>query len=95
MLCKFIREWSEKDFIDKEFLSKGKYGAVYKCKETNSGKVVALKVMKKEVIEQYNMIKQLRREIEIQSHLKYFFFFNKITSYIKTQAYNSTLWIFS
>jgi len=35
---------------------------------------VALKVIKKEIILKYNMLKQLRREAEIQSHLKLIFF---------------------
>ena len=66
-----FREWTKNDFINQQFLSKGKFGLVYKAQESFSDQTVALKLIKKDLILRYNMQKQLRREAEIHSHLKY------------------------
>ena len=50
-------------------LGKGKFGRVYLAKERTSGFVCALKVLHKSEIQQGKVEKQVRREIEIQSHL--------------------------
>ncbi|KAH8692449.1 kinase-like domain-containing protein [Phaeosphaeriaceae sp. PMI808] len=50
-------------------LGKGKFGRVYLAKEKASGFVCALKVLHKAEIQQGRVEKQVRREIEIQSHL--------------------------
>jgi aurora kinase len=50
-------------------LGKGKFGRVYLAKERASGFVCALKVLHKSEIQQGRVEKQVRREIEIQSHL--------------------------
>jgi aurora kinase len=50
-------------------LGKGKFGRVYLAKERSSGFVCALKVMHKSELQQGKVEKQVRREIEIQSHL--------------------------
>ncbi|KAF2437832.1 serine/threonine-protein kinase-like protein [Karstenula rhodostoma CBS 690.94] len=50
-------------------LGKGKFGRVYLAKERSSGFVCALKVLHKNEIQQGKVEKQVRREIEIQSHL--------------------------
>lgn len=50
-------------------LGKGKFGRVYLAKEKSSGFVCALKVLHKSEIQQGKVEKQVRREIEIQSHL--------------------------
>ncbi|KAF2623690.1 serine/threonine-protein kinase-like protein [Macroventuria anomochaeta] len=50
-------------------LGKGKFGRVYLAKERASGFVCALKVLHKSEIQQGKVEKQVRREIEIQSHL--------------------------
>lgn len=50
-------------------LGKGKFGRVYLAKEETSGFVCALKVLQKTEIQQGRVEKQVRREIEIQSHL--------------------------
>lgn len=50
-------------------LGKGKFGRVYLAKEKQSGFVCALKVLHKSEIQQGKVEKQVRREIEIQSHL--------------------------
>jgi aurora kinase len=50
-------------------LGKGKFGRVYLAKERQSGFVCALKVLHKSELQQGKVEKQVRREIEIQSHL--------------------------
>ncbi|KAF1980174.1 serine/threonine-protein kinase-like protein [Bimuria novae-zelandiae CBS 107.79] len=50
-------------------LGKGKFGRVYLAKERSTGFVCALKVLHKSEIQQGKVEKQVRREIEIQSHL--------------------------
>ncbi|KAF2124942.1 kinase-like protein [Dothidotthia symphoricarpi CBS 119687] len=50
-------------------LGKGKFGRVYLAKERASGFVCALKVLHKSELSQGKVEKQVRREIEIQSHL--------------------------
>lgn len=50
-------------------LGKGKFGRVYLAKERSSGFVCALKVLHKQELQQGKVEKQVRREIEIQSHL--------------------------
>jgi aurora kinase len=50
-------------------LGKGKFGRVYLAKERSSGFVCALKVLHKSELQQGKVEKQVRREIEIQSHL--------------------------
>ncbi|KAF2012101.1 kinase-like protein [Aaosphaeria arxii CBS 175.79] len=50
-------------------LGKGKFGRVYLAREKTSGFVCALKVLHKAEIQQEGFEKQVRREIEIQSHL--------------------------
>ena len=63
--------WTSSDFKVGEFLGKGKFGVVFKALELYSKKDVALKMMGKQVIRSFKMQKQLKREIEIHSHLKY------------------------
>ena len=77
------REWNKNDFINHQFISKGKYGIVYKCQEALSNKIVALKVIKKETVLQYNMLTQLRREAEIQNHLKFIYIIKFSNDFIK------------
>lgn len=64
------KEWKIDDYIVSEFLGKGKFGLVYKAFHKDSQTEVALKILSKEAIKSYNMVKQLRREIEIHSRLK-------------------------
>jgi len=52
-------------------LGKGKFGRVYLAKERSSGYVCALKVLHKNEIQQGKVENQVRREIEIQSHLRH------------------------
>ena len=52
-------------------LGKGKFGRVYLAQEKRTGFVCALKVMHKHELVSSKVEKQLRREIEIQSNLRY------------------------
>lgn len=64
------RSWSLEDFEIGAPLGKGKFGHVYLAKEKRSGYIVALKMLFKSEMASGNVEKQLRREIEIQSHLR-------------------------
>lgn len=59
------------DFEVGKKLGKGKFGKVYCVKHKRTGFICALKAMKKSEIVQYNVQKQFRREVEIQSSLKH------------------------
>lgn len=52
-------------------LGKGKFGNVYLARERQTKYIVALKVLSKKQLVRHNVQHQLRREIEIQSHLKH------------------------
>jgi aurora kinase, other len=52
-------------------LGKGKFGRVYLAQEKRTGFVCALKVMHKQELVSSKVEKQLRREIEIQSNLRF------------------------
>lgn len=58
-----------KDFEVGRALGKGKFGNVYLAREKQSRYIVALKVLSKKQLVRHNVQHQLRREIEIQSHL--------------------------
>lgn len=51
-------------------LGKGKFGQVYLAREKTSLFVVALKVLFKNQIREAKVDHQLKREIEIQTHLR-------------------------
>jgi aurora kinase len=63
------KQWSLPMFDIGKPLGKGKFGRVYLAKEKSTGFVCALKVLHKNEIAQGKVEKQVRREIEIQSHL--------------------------
>ncbi|KAJ3298022.1 spindle assembly checkpoint kinase [Rhizoclosmatium sp. JEL0117] len=65
------RRWSLQDFDVGRALGKGKFGRVYLAREKKSGYVVALKILFKAELIEAKVEKQLRREIEIQSHLRH------------------------
>ncbi|KAJ3190659.1 spindle assembly checkpoint kinase [Irineochytrium annulatum] len=65
------KRWSLKDFDVGRALGKGKFGRVYLAREKKSGYVVALKILFKSELIEAKVEKQLRREIEIQSHLRH------------------------
>eukprot|EP00898_Chlorokybus_atmophyticus_P008647 jgi/Chlat1/8784/Chrsp90S08132 len=63
--------WSLSDFEIGRRLGRGKFGRVYLARERSSGFVVALKVLFKEQLRDSAIEHQLRREIEIQTHLRH------------------------
>jgi aurora kinase len=64
-----LKTWNLGMFDIGKPLGKGKFGRVYLAKEKTSGFICALKVLDKSEIRQGRVEKQVRREIEIQSHL--------------------------
>ena len=65
------KRWTLTDFDIGKSLGKGKFGNVYLAREKKSKFICALKVMFKSQLAKANVEYQLRREIEIQSHLRY------------------------
>lgn len=59
------------DFEFKKQLGAGSFGSVYLAKELRSGKNVVIKTLSKASILEWNMIRQLQREIEIQCRLRH------------------------
>lgn len=70
ILALFIRKVSIDDFDIGRPLGKGKFGNVYLARVKNLQAIVALKVLFKSQMEKEGVEHQLRREIEIQAHLK-------------------------
>ena len=64
------KRWTLKDFEIGKPLGRGKFGDVYLARERKSKFVVAIKVIKKKQLLKAGVEHQLRREIEIQSHLR-------------------------
>jgi serine/threonine protein kinase len=62
--------WTLNDFDVGKPLGSGKFGSVYLAREKKGKIVCALKVLNKSQLQQERVEHQLRREIEIQSHLK-------------------------
>ncbi|KFM78735.1 Aurora kinase A-A, partial [Stegodyphus mimosarum] len=65
------KRWTLDDFDIGKPLGKGKFGNVYLARERKSKFVVALKVLFKSQLQSHGVEHQLRREIEIQSHLRH------------------------
>lgn len=65
------KRWSLEDFDIGKPLGRGKFGRVYLAREKKSQFIVALKVLFKSQLSKANVEHQLRREIEIQSHLRH------------------------
>ncbi len=65
-----LRKFCIKDFDVGRPLGKGKFGNVYLARERKLKVIVALKVLFKSQMEKEGVEHQLRREIEIQSHLR-------------------------
>ena len=65
------KKWKLTDFQIGRALGKGKFGRVYVAKEIRTGFVCALKVLDKKQLVDAKVEHQLRREIEIQSHLRH------------------------
>jgi len=66
-----LRKWSLQDFDIGKPLGNGKFGKVYLAREKKSHFIVALKVLYKSQLSKAHVEHQLRREIEIQAHLRH------------------------
>lgn len=66
-----VQNWSLSNFDIGRPLGKGRFGSVYLAREKASQYVVALKVLFKKQVNQSGIEHQVRREIEIQSHLRH------------------------
>lgn len=88
------QDWNLGRFEIGRPLGRGKFGHVYLAREKESKQVVALKVLSKKQIENSEVVGQIRREIEIHSHLEHpnilrmygFFFDAKKIYYIMEYA---------
>uniref|UniRef100_A0A6A7G1G6 Aurora kinase n=1 Tax=Hirondellea gigas TaxID=1518452 RepID=A0A6A7G1G6_9CRUS len=65
------RRWRLSDFDIGKPLGRGKFGNVYLAREKKSQFICALKVLFKNQLNKNSVEHQLRREIEIQSHLRH------------------------
>jgi len=65
------KEWSLSNFDIGRPLGRGKFGHVYLAREKESHFIVALKILSKKQLIKSGVEHQLRREIEIQSHLRH------------------------
>ncbi|XP_069740722.1 aurora kinase C-like isoform X2 [Narcine bancroftii] len=65
------KQWCLDDFDIGRPLGKGKFGNVYLARERQSRFILALKVLFKSQLEKAGVEHQLRREVEIQSHLRH------------------------
>uniref|UniRef100_A0A0K0F633 Aurora kinase n=1 Tax=Strongyloides venezuelensis TaxID=75913 RepID=A0A0K0F633_STRVS len=66
-----VKMWKLDNFEIGRNLGKGKFGNVYLAREKISHFVIALKVLFKEQIEKFQVRVQIKREIEIQYHLRH------------------------
>src|SRR3990167_2007619 len=66
-----IKRWKLSDFEIGKPLGRGKFGRVYLAREKKSKQIVALKLMYKKDLQDNGMEKQVKREIEIQTHLRH------------------------
>ena len=63
--------WKKADFEFRELLGEGVNTRVYRAIDKASGKHIAIKIILKKTVVELNAEHVLRREIEIQHHLKY------------------------
>jgi hypothetical protein len=64
------KRWTVRDFEIGKPLGHGKFGKVYLAREKKTKFICALKILFKDQLSQSCVEHQLRREIEIQSHLR-------------------------
>ena len=70
LVFRTVKKWTLKDFEIGKPLGRGKFGDVYLARERRTKFIVAIKVIKKKQLLKAGVEHQLRREIEIQSHLR-------------------------
>lgn len=64
------KDWNIHDFEVGRNLGNGKFGSVYIAREIASSQIVALKILEKKELEEAGVVPFVKREIEIQGHLK-------------------------
>ncbi len=64
-----IKQWTLQDFEIGKPLGKGKFGKVYLAREKANNFLVAIKVIHKSQLRNSKVENQIRRELEIQTHL--------------------------
>ena len=69
------KKWTLKDFDIGRPLGRGKFGDVYLAREKKSKFIVAVKAIKKSQLIKAGLEHQLRREVEIQCHLRYYYLY--------------------
>lgn len=67
------KRWVLTDFDIGRPLGKGKFGNVYLAREKRTRFIIAMKVLFRSQISDANITHQVIREIEIQTHLRYYF----------------------
>ncbi|KAI8976107.1 kinase-like domain-containing protein [Pilobolus umbonatus] len=65
------RKWTIADFDIGHHLGTGRFGTVYLAQDKHSHKLVALKILRKEKLEEAGIVVFVKREIEIQAHLNH------------------------
>nr|CAD2176407.1 unnamed protein product [Meloidogyne enterolobii] len=63
--------WTLDDFEIGKPLGRGKFGSVYLARERKSAYLIALKILFKKELTKHNVVNQMKREIEIQYHLRH------------------------
>ncbi|KAK3007520.1 hypothetical protein RJ639_014844 [Escallonia herrerae] len=88
------KRWTLNDFDIGKPLGRGKFGHVYLAREKRSNHIVALKVLFKSQLKQSQVEHQLRREVEIQSHLRhpnilrlYGYFYDQVQYILQKRVY--------
>jgi serine/threonine protein kinase len=74
-----VKRWGIEDFELGRRLGQGKFGNVILAREKSSKFVVALKILFKKQLTDANVEHQLRREVEIQSHLRFALLFCRVS----------------
>ena len=69
ILKNMTKQWVFDDFDFYDPLGNGKFGYVYRAKEKESGKIVAIKLINQNILTQFNFFSQLRSEVEIHTRL--------------------------
>jgi len=91
------RQFQLSDFDIGKPLGRGKFGNVYLAREKQSKFIVALKMLSKQQLQKAQVEHQLRREIEIQSQLRYgnlLFCFSVCTHAVQTPAHTAFVRLF-
>ena len=92
---KETKTWCLDDFKGLVKVGGGKFGSVFKAIERNSQKPVAIKQLKKDMLEKYNFFGQMKKELEIQWRLRhpnivrlYGYFYDETSIYVVLELAN-------